>query len=93
MNPGRSGRRVYEELRAIVERAGGAMYHERRGHPSGGAWIVELDGKRKVFEADGSEYMALARLYKPLRADPMHASHYSNDLVDGAEAKWLDVLR
>lgn len=95
MKPGRSRRRVYEELRAIVERAGGAMYHERAGHPAGGAWIVEIDGKRKVFEADGREYMALARLYvpKPGQANPTTASHYTNDLVDGADAKWLSMIR
>lgn len=86
-------RRVYGELRSIVENAGGEMYHERLGHPPGGAWIVKLDGKKKVFEADGREYMALARLYVPLRARPTHASHYSTELIDGAAAKWLDALR
>jgi hypothetical protein len=88
-----SKRRVYEELRTIVENEGGEMYHERREHPPGGAWVVELDDKRKVFEADGREYMALARLYVPLRPDPTHASHSSNNLIDNAEAEWLSALR
>lgn len=88
-----SKRRVYAELRSIVENEGGEMRHERRGHPPGGAWVVELDGKRRVFEADGREYMALARLYAPLRTDPTHASHYSENLIPGAEAKWLAMLR
>jgi len=69
------------------------MYHERRGHPRGGSWVVLLDGKRKVFEADGREYMVLARLYVPLRASPTHAIHHSSDLVDGAETKWLTMIR
>jgi len=88
-----SKRRVYEELRIIVENEGGEMYHERRGHASGGAWIVKLEGKRKVFEADGGEYMALARLYVPRRANPTHASHYSKTLIDNAKAEWLNNLR
>lgn len=86
-------RRVYEELRTIVENECGVMYHERRGHPSGGAWVVELDGKRKVFEADGCEYMALARLYVPLRARPTNARHYSPTLIENAKAEWLNALR
>lgn len=88
-----SKRRVYEELRTIVEEQGGEMYHERRGHPSGGAWVVQLDGKRKVFEADGREYIALARFYVPLRAHPTQASHYSNTLIDDAKADWLKALK
>jgi hypothetical protein len=86
-------RRVYGELRAIVEREGGEMYHERRGHPPGGAWVVELGGKRKVFKADGREFMALARLYVPRRANPSHARHYSNNLTENARAEWLNALR
>jgi hypothetical protein len=93
MRSGRSGRRVYyEELRAIVEREGGKMYHERRGHPAGGAWILELDGKRKVFEADGLQCLELASVYVPLRADPTCAIHYSINLIDDAETKWLSMI-
>ena len=86
-------RRVYEELRAIVENEGGEMYHERRGHVSGGAWVVELCMKQRVFHADGRGYLALASYYVPLRDRPIDASHYSNHLIDDAKVKWLNVLK
>ncbi|MFN0010718.1 MAG: hypothetical protein ACKVS8_03640 [Phycisphaerales bacterium] len=86
-------RRVYEEIRTIVENEGGEMCHQRRGHPPGGAWVVQLHGKRTVFEADGREYMALARMYVPLRAHTTHARHYSHNLIDDAKAEWLNALR
>lgn len=52
-----------------------------------------LNGKRRVFEADGKEFLALASLYVPRKANPSHASHYTRELVDGAEAKWLSMIR
>lgn len=88
-----SKRRPYHALREIVERAGGEMSFERLGQPPGGAWVVVLDGTRRVFRADGKEFLALARLYVPRKTNPTHASQFTRELVNGAEAKWLSIIR
>lgn len=85
-------RRPYEELRSIVEREGGHMVHARPGHGPGGAWVITFRGKTATFHSNGAGFPQMDRLYVPKVSEPVHYSDYSNDLVEGAEGKWLEML-
>ncbi len=83
-------RRVYEEIRGLVEMEGGEMLFVKQGH-QWGAWIVTLRGKRKTFRSNGSGFPELDRLYvpKPDVSNPNHWRDYSLKLIDGAWDKFL----
>lgn len=85
-------RRPYEELQSIVEQEGGDMVFERAGHSQGGAWVVTLRGKTKVFPSNGAGFPPMDRLYVPKVKEPSHYRDYSNDLIVGAREKWLEML-
>ena len=86
-------RRPYEEIQALVNEHGGTMRHERHGY-EGGAWIVSLGGKRRIFLSNGSGYPDLDKLYvpKPEFPNPNHYSDYSTTLVADAWEKLLALL-
>ena len=86
--------RPYGELRDPIEHIGGTMTHAREGY-QWGAWVVTLNGKTRTFLSNGRGYPELDKLYKP-RPDirtPQHYTDYSNDLVPGAIASLIDMLR
>lgn len=58
-------RRVYEEVRKLVEDVlKGKMYHQREGF-QWGAWIIEVDGKSTLLHSNSSGYPELDQLYEP----------------------------
>ncbi len=85
-------RRVYEELRTIVEQEGGEMVYERNGHAQHGAWVVTLRGIETIFPFDGAGFGAMDPLYVPKVAVPLHWRDYSIQLIPNAREKWLAIL-
>lgn len=89
----RTTRRVYSELRDIVERRGGSMIYERAGY-RWGAWVIRLGRKHATIPATGRRlFPKLDRLYEPTRPQPKTWDDYDGPLVPGAEKKLLLLLR
>jgi len=87
-------KRVYEELRSLIEEYGGTMKFEREGS-QWGHWIVKVDGyKEKSFSSSGSGFPELDNLYIPKDGvvTPNHWSDYSNTLIPNAWEKLLMLL-
>lgn len=84
--------RPYDGLQRIVEEAGGRMFHEKKGHPRGGAWVVLLRGIRREIKSNQAGFPEMDRLYVPNVPCPKHYSDYSSDLIAGAREQWLDYL-
>jgi len=86
-------RRVYEEIRGLVKSLKGKMNFERAGY-QWGAWIIRLNGKRRIFRSNGSGYPELDKLYqpKPDVREPKHWKDYINTLRPAAQEKLLDLL-
>lgn len=86
-------RRVYAELRDIVESRGGSMTYERGGFRHG-AWVIRLGAKTEVIEADGNRsFPALDRLYETTHPCPLHWDDYDGPLREDAEQELLVRLR
>jgi hypothetical protein len=49
-------RRVYEEIRSMVEEEAGTMVRLRKGVAQGGAWEVAIGGITKRFLYDGAGF-------------------------------------
>ena len=86
-------RRVYEEIRALIEAHGGTMRHEKEGY-QWGAWIVRVGANERIFHSNGSGYPELDQLYKPKPdiPNPNHWKDYSNTLIHGAWEKFVQLL-
>ena len=85
-------RRVYEEIRTMVEEHGGSMTYQREGFPPGGAWVVRYKDKERAFPSGGSKFPGIDNLYIPNVAYPKTFYDYKNVLVDGAWEKLLRLL-
>lgn len=87
-------RRVYEELRAIVEELGGHMRYERLGRPQGGSWVVSLPGHaEKFFDLSQAGFDEMDRLYEPKVSNPTHWTDYSKRLVPDGREQWIAMLK
>jgi hypothetical protein len=86
-------RRYYEELRSAIEQRGGTMKHTRSGYGSGGAWLVDLDGKHAAFPSNGAGFPELDTLYVPGVSSPKHYSDYTTTLVENAIPKFLAYVK
>ena len=86
-------RRVYEEVRRLVEEHDGTMKFEREGY-QWGAWIVKIGNKQRIFLSNGSGFPELDHLYepKPEILQPSHWSDYTNTLVQDAWDKLVLLL-
>jgi hypothetical protein len=85
-------RRVYEEIRTMVEKHGGTMNHYRKGYPSGGAWVIRYGGKEKVFMPGGRKYPSLDNLLVPKVPNPQTWDDFYNQLREDAWEKLLKLL-
>jgi hypothetical protein len=84
--------RAYDAIRAIVERLGGTMIYERRGHRHG-AWVIRIGDKSATIEAEGKRsFPPLDRLYVQRVPRPKHWDDYSGELVQDAEPRLLSFL-
>jgi hypothetical protein len=84
--------RAYALIRSIVERLGGSMIYERKGHRYG-AWVIKIGERAVVIEASGNQsFPDLDRLYVARRPNPEHWDDYSDELVPDAEAQLLSML-
>ncbi|HOT91652.1 MAG TPA: hypothetical protein PLJ78_04840 [Anaerolineae bacterium] len=84
--------RAYELIRALVERLGGSMYYERKGHRYG-AWVIRIDESNVTIESSGNRsFPELDRLYVPRVPNPRHWDDYLDELVPDAEARLLSLL-
>lgn len=83
-------RRVYEEIRAMVEQHGGKMTFKREGFAVGGAWVIEYNGKTKVFPSGGKRFPGIDDLLVPRISNPKTWDDYNNALIDNA---WEELLR
>jgi hypothetical protein len=61
------------------------MKYTRSGYGTGGAWLVDLDGKHAVFVSNGAGFPEMDTLYVPDVASPRHHSDYSKTLVEPLE--------
>ena len=86
-------RRVYEELRRIIENEGGSMVYQKSGYGAGGAWIASLDGSRKVFKSNTRGFPLLDRLYVPAKQNPKHWQDYTTKLVDDGASKFKKMIK
>jgi hypothetical protein len=81
-------RRPYEEFRRLVEQEGGSVVFEKAGYPKGGAFVITLRGKRKVFRSQGPavfpqmDYFYVPRLNK----------EHTRTLIPGALEKLLEIF-
>lgn len=84
--------RAYDLVRTIVEDNGGEMYYQVKGYRYG-AWIIEIGNKRIAIESQGNQsFPELDQLYVPKVSNPRYWDDYYNELVDGAEAKLLEMF-
>ena len=85
-------RRVYEEIRSLVKELKGKMFFERAGY-QWGAWIVIINGKRRVLRSNGSGYPDLDKLYKPKPGlPPKHWHDYTTQLLPGAREQLIELI-
>ena len=89
---GRLTRRVYEEVRALVEAKGGKMDFVRKGY-RWGAWVIQIDDLEGTFPSNGSGFPPLDRLYASSKKNPSHWSDYDGDLLPDAEARLVALLQ
>ena len=87
-----SVRRVYEEVRALVEGQGGSMQFERKGY-RWGAWIIRLAGLEGKFPSNGAGFPSLDQLYSSSKKNPSHWSDYDGDIMPDAEARLMALLQ
>jgi hypothetical protein len=87
-----SVRRVYEEVRALVEGQGGSMQFERKGY-RWGAWIIRLAGLEGKFPSNGAGFPSLDQLYSSSKKNPSHWSDYDGDILPDAEARLMALLQ
>lgn len=86
-------RRIYGELRDIVESRGGSMIYERGGFRHG-AWVIRLGEKTAVIEASGNRsFPVLDRLYETTHPRPVRWDGYDGPLREDATQKLLALLR
>ena len=80
-------RRAYGEVRDLVEQKGGTMRFQREGYRYG-AWIISLNGKQAIVEAQGNQTLPeLDRMYVPKMANPKTWHDYTHELIpEAAEA-------
>ena len=76
----------------MVEVHQGRMEFKREGFPSGGAWIIEAEGKRRAFPSGGRRFPGIDDLLVPLVPDPKTWDDYDNKLVVNAWEKLLHLL-
>mgnify|MGYP005812950067 CR=1 FL=1 len=83
---------AYVQIRSLVERRGGTMTYEHKGHHSG-AWLIATGGRSLAIEATGERsFPQLDRLYVPRVPEPQTWDDYEDELVPGAEARLLGLL-
>ena len=87
-----SVRRVYEEVRALVEGQGGSMGFERKGY-RWGAWIIRMAGLEGKFPSNGAGFPSLDQLYASSKKNPSHWSDYDGDILPDAEARLMRLLQ
>lgn len=84
--------RGYGLIRGIVERRGGAMTYEKKGHRYG-AWIISIGERRVCIESAGARsFPELDRLYVPRVSSPACREDYIKELVPDAESRLLRML-
>jgi len=84
--------RAYESIRSIVERLGGSMVYERKGHRHG-AWVIKIGENSIRIESDSNQsFPELDRLYVPRGPIPRQWDEYSDELVPDTEAQLLRML-
>ena len=87
------GRRPYKALQKIIERHNGKMTYQRNGYRYG-AWIISQGEKVAIIEAMGNKsFPALDTLFVPRVEFPKTWADYGPALVEGAEAKFLALLK
>jgi len=87
-------RKAYQELRGGIAALGGKMWYEQAGRPKGGAWIVRLGKKEKVFLWDNHRFSGLDELYE-LReglSHPQGFSDYTTKLRSGAIEELVRIV-
>ncbi len=84
-------RRVYEEIRTLVEEHGGTMEFQRPGY-RWGAWIIRYAGKEKAFPSHGGLFPGIDDLHVPNINQPRHYDDYKNELIDDAWEILLKML-
>mgnify|MGYP005810994535 CR=1 FL=1 len=83
---------AYARIRSLVERRGGTMTCEHKGHHSG-AWLIATGGRSLAIEATGERsFPQLDRLYVRRVPEPKTWDDYEDELVPGAEARLLGLL-
>jgi hypothetical protein len=85
-------RRVYEEVRALVEAQGGSMQFERKSY-RWGAWIIRLADLEGKFPSNGAGFPPLDQLYASSKKNPSHWSDYDGDILPDAEARLMALLQ
>ena len=85
-------RLAYDLVRNLVEEQGGTMVYEQEGYSTGGAWIIDVVGMRRVFWCAVGGFPELDRLYvpKPGIRNPSKYEHYQHKLIADA---WEELLK
>ena len=89
---GQPTRRVYEDIRALVEAKGGKMDFVRKGY-RWGAWAIQIDGLERTFPSNGSGFPPLDQLYASSKKNPSHWSDYNGDILPDAEESLMALLK
>jgi hypothetical protein len=87
-------RKAYQELREGIAALGGKMWYEQAGRPKGGAWIVRLGNKEKVFNWDNHRFPGLDERYE-LREGVSHPhghQDYTTTLRPGAIEELVQIV-
>ena len=84
--------RVYDLVRAVIEKLGGSMEYEREG-VQWGAWKLRLGDRKVTFNAGGERsFPELDQLYLPKVTNPTSWDDYKNELVPDVEMKVLALF-
>ncbi len=68
------------------------MIHQSKGHSTGGAWYVSLDGNSFVFENKNGFFPDLDQFYLPIHDPPRSFRDFYCELREGGEAAWIALL-
>ncbi len=82
-----SDKRVYREVRDLLNKLGGSM-NWHAGGPGGGVWHLELHGRRCDVECRSNAVNFLDELYLPSKSNPQTQDDYAKPYRLQSDAFW-----
>jgi len=87
-------RSAYDLVIALVKKHGGSMEFHRKGHSTGGTWIIEVAGLKNYFPCYKHSFHGLDELYVPKPGlPPKTFNDYEHELIPDALEKLIENMK